>query len=111
MEEEPRDTLWEQACLRELVKEGEKLGVTSSSAIINNAAGKLALKHSQYGNSFRNRDILSAARNKAVDLVAYVVLEAQKRNSTGTDGQHYLFEAAKHAMLSEYYLRMSKQYE
>lgn len=108
---EPRDFHWEQAYTRELQKEGEKLGISTSAAIINRAMKRLTVGGQIHGNSFRNRDILSAARDKAADLVAYTLLEAQKRNSEETNGQHYLFEAAKYAMMAEYYLRMSKQYE
>lgn len=110
-EPEPRDLLWEEICTRELEREGQKLGVPTSPVVIAAAMRKLATGQQRYGNSFRERDILSAAREKATDLVAYTLLEAQKRNSTGADGQHYLFQAALYAMMSEYFLRMSKQYE
>ena len=111
MEPEPRDLLWEEICIRELEKEGRKAGVSTASLQISSAMRKLAVGQERYGNSFRNRDILTAAREKAHDLIAYTLLEAQKRNQAGTDGHHYLFKAAVYAMMAEEYLRLSKRYE
>jgi len=110
-EPEPRDRLWEDVIIKELEREGRKMGISTAELQISAAMRKLALGEQRYGNSFRNRDILAAARGKAHDLVAYTLLEAQKRNEAGSDGHHYLFQAALYAMLAEEYLRMSKRYE
>lgn len=109
--EQPRDLLWEEHCIRELQKQGEVMGASTSAYTIKRAMRRLAEGDQRYGTSFRNRDILSAARKKAADIVAYAILEAQKRNEAGTDGQHYLFQAAIYAMMAEQFLAMSKQYE
>jgi hypothetical protein len=109
--ETPRDLLWEEAIVKELQKHGESQGASLSSYTLNRARRRLAEGESRYGNSFRNRDILAAARKKAADIVAYSLLEAQKRNEAGTDGHHYLYQACVHAMMVEEFLALSKQYE
>jgi len=109
--EQPRDLLWEEAIVRELQRRGEAMGAETSSLTIRRALRRLNQGDLRFGNSFRKRDILVSAREKAADLVAYTLLEAQKRNEAGTDGHHYLFQAAIYAMMAEQFLAMSKQYE
>lgn len=103
-----RDALLEGEWFEQLRKEAAALGIPAEP-VIRRCHARLVIGADRYGDSdFETKRILDEARDEAVDLVNYALLETHKRNAAGGGGHHHLMRAALYAVMADRELQLSR---
>ena len=102
-----RDAAYEASWRGHLARRVSDLYDVSIGALDRMVVGRLELGRQRYGDDdFLDKDMVREALDETADVIAYMLLESEKRLAAGDPvGLHDLEQAAIHAAMADVYVR------